>query len=594
VQELLGLALHHLGDRDPGPLRHDGGDVLVGHLLAQVALLRLDLRERLAQLLDLLLHLGDLAVGDLRHLPELPTPLSVLGLAPQHLDRGLDLADLVDDLLLALPLGPHRARALLELGDLTLHVLQACLARRVALLLERLLLDLQLHQLALHGVDLRRHAVHFHLDLGRCLVDEIDRLVGQEPIGHVPVAERRRSHERGVLDPDPVMDLVPLLEAAQDRNRVLHGRLGHHYRLEPPLERGVLLDALAVLVQRRRADAPQLAACQGRLEQVRRVHGALGCSGTHDRVKLVDEEDDLSLRRLDLLQNGLEPVLELAPELGSGHERPHVERAEPLVLQRLGHVSPDDALGDPFHDGGLADARLPDEHGVVLGSPRQDLHHAADLLVSPDDRIGLALPGGVRQVPRVLLERLELHLRILVGDPLASADTGERRQELLVAHAAVLLEQGHDLAIVARHREHVVLDRDVVVLQLLGLVVRATDDLERPARHSRLGPTGDVRVGRQALGHGCPERRDVDPRLLQYRSRDAALLIQHCREQVLGLKLRVAAARGAADGFLESFSALRRHPVRAHGPSPRRWLTPRPRRPARSRSASSLSLPGRS
>ena len=68
------------------------------------------------------------------------------------------------------------------------------------------------------------------------------------------------------------------------------------HRLEPALERGVLLDVLAVLVERRRADRVQLAARQHRLEHVRRVHRAFGGAGADDRVQLVDEEDDLARR----------------------------------------------------------------------------------------------------------------------------------------------------------------------------------------------------------------------------------------------------------------------------------------------------------
>ena len=42
------------------------------------------------------------------------------------------------------------------------------------------------------------------------------------------------------------------------------------------------------------------------------------------------------------------------------------------VLEPLGHVAADDALGEPFHDRRLADARLADEHRVVLGLARED------------------------------------------------------------------------------------------------------------------------------------------------------------------------------------------------------------------------------
>ena len=61
-------------------------------------------------------------------------------------------------------------------------------------------------------------------------------------------------------------------------------------RLEAALERGVLLDVLAVLVERGRADAAQLAAGEHRLDDVAGVHRALGRARADDRVELVDEE----------------------------------------------------------------------------------------------------------------------------------------------------------------------------------------------------------------------------------------------------------------------------------------------------------------
>lgn len=62
-----------------------------------------------------------------------------------------------------------------------------------------------------------------------------------------------------------MIDLVALLEAAEDGNGVLNGRLIDLHGLEAPFERRVLFDVLAVLIERRCTDAMQLAACQHRL-----------------------------------------------------------------------------------------------------------------------------------------------------------------------------------------------------------------------------------------------------------------------------------------------------------------------------------------
>ena len=166
-----------------------------------------------------------------------------------------------------------------------------------------------------------------------------------------------------------MVGLVALLEPAQDGDRVLDRRLADEDLLEAPLQRRVLLDVLAVLVQRRGADHAQLAAGQHGLEHVAGVHGALaGRAGADHRVQLVDERDDLAVGILDLLQHRLEPLLELAAVLGAGDHRGQVQRDQPLAPQGLGHVAGDDALGQTLDDGGLADAGLADQHGVVLGA----------------------------------------------------------------------------------------------------------------------------------------------------------------------------------------------------------------------------------
>ena len=94
--------------------------------------------------------------------------------------------------------------------------------------------------------------------------------------------------------------------------------------------------------------------------------------------------------RLDLLEHGLQALLELAAVLRPGEQRAEVERPDPLALQPLGHVAGDDALREALDDRGLPDTRLADQHRVVLRPPREHLDDAPDLLVTADDRIELA------------------------------------------------------------------------------------------------------------------------------------------------------------------------------------------------------------
>ena len=129
---------------------------------------------------------------------------------------------------------------------------------------------------------------------------------------------------------------------------------------------------------------------------------------------------------LDLLEHGLEPLLELAAVLRAGDHRGQVEAEHAPALEGVGHVAGDHALGQPLDDGGLADAGLADQHRVVLGTPREHLHDAADLRVAADDRVELALLGALGQVDGVLLQRLVGRLGLLAGDLAVAADGGDR------------------------------------------------------------------------------------------------------------------------------------------------------------------------
>ncbi len=245
------------------------------------------------------------------------------------------------------------------------------------------------------------------------------------------MAERDGSDQGGVLDLDAVEHLEALAQTTQDGHGVLDGGLVHQQRLEPAFEGGVLLDVLAVLLDRGGADQMQLAAGQHRLEHVARVHRALSGPRPDDRVQLVDEQQDPALGRLHLVEDGLEPLLELAPVFGARDQRGQVEIENDPVAQSLGHVAPIDPLREPFDDGGLAHPGVADEDRVVLGLAGQDLHHPPDLGVPADHWIELP-GGGVRdEIPAVLLQRLVGDLGHRGRHPLMPADLGQRLQELV-------------------------------------------------------------------------------------------------------------------------------------------------------------------
>ena len=138
--------------------------------------------------------------------------------------------------------------------------------------------------------------------------------------------------------------LILLFQSAQDGDRVCLVRLVHHDGLETSLQGFVFLEILLVLVKRRGADGSQFAACQSRLEDVGRVHRAVALACTHQRVDLVDKEDDLPVGLGHLVHYGLESLFELALVLRTSDQCAHVEREDLFALQVLGHVAAHDAV----------------------------------------------------------------------------------------------------------------------------------------------------------------------------------------------------------------------------------------------------------
>ena len=365
AQQLFLLALEHLRDGNAGPLGNHFRDFLLGHLVAdELGFLRFGDRR----LRELALERGQHFVLNLRDAREVA--LAARGIHVElrllllfaHGGRALQRG------LLALPDLLEIGVFLLESAQRFLQRGEALLRRLVLLFLQRFLLDLELDDPALEFVQHLGLGIDLHADARAGLVDEVDGLVGQLPVGDVAMRQRRGGDDGRIGDLDLVMHLVALLQSAQDRDGVFDGRLVDQHFLEAALERGVLLDVLAVFVERRRADAVQLAARERGLEHVAGVHGAFGLAGADHGVQLVDEQDDLAFLLGEIVEHGLEALFELAAELGARDQRAHVEREDAFVLQALGHFAVDDALREAFDDGGLADAGLADQHGVVLGA----------------------------------------------------------------------------------------------------------------------------------------------------------------------------------------------------------------------------------
>ena len=207
---------------------------------------------------------------------------------------------------------------------------------------------------------------------------------------------------------------VVVSDALQNLQCVLDIRLIYGDRLEAALQRGILFDVLAVLVEGGGADDLNFAAAQRGLEDVGGVHAALGIAGAHDVVDLVDNEDDVA-RLADLLDQPLHAAFKLTAELGACHQCRKVQQIDLLLAQLERHIAGDDALGQSLSDGGLAHAGLTDEAGVVLLSAVQNLNDPLDLLFAANDGVQLAVTGTLAQVDAVIVQKLALLVLFAAG-----------------------------------------------------------------------------------------------------------------------------------------------------------------------------------
>src|SRR5438093_1349913 len=181
----------------------------------------------------------------------------------------------------------------------------------------------------------------------------------------------------------------------------------------------------------------------------------------------------------------------LAAVLRPRKERTDAELNDTLVLEPFGHVALHDPLGETLDDRRLPHTRLADEHGIVLRAPREDLDDSADLLVTADDWIDLALAREVREVAPVLLEDLVLALGILVGHALIAAYILQRIEHALARHAETLERRAGE-ALVRGHRKEQVLRRDELVAQRAGLLLGLLQDAAESGRRADLDVAADL------------------------------------------------------------------------------------------------------
>src|SRR5690349_2326868 len=203
----------------------------------------------------------------------------------------------------------------------------------------------------------------------------------------------------------------------------------------------------------------------------------------------------------------------------------------------------DDALRKALDHGRLAHARLADQNGVVLGPPGEDLHDPLDLLLPADDRVELALAGGLGEVAAELVEHQRRRRRALAATARAALGgllalvAAEQLEHLLADPVEIGSQLDQDLRrdalALADQAEQDVLGADVVVAELQRLAQRQLQHLLGP-RRERDVPARCLLALADDLLDLLPDALQGDPEGFQGLCGHTLALVDEAEEDVLG------------------------------------------------------------
>ena len=159
------------------------------------------------------------------------------------------------------------------------------------------------------------------------------------------------------------------------------------------------------------------------------------------------------------------------------------------------------------------------------------MQHAADLLVTPDDRIEFSRASLLVEVDGILAQRVELLLGGLRIDRRTLAEGADRLDQLLFRRAAAFEDVG-GLPALGHEGQQQVFDGGVFVAEILREVHGALDRLRGVLRKELLAAALDARQRRHGPADLVAQRTYSDAHASQQERRKRIVLADQRREQV--------------------------------------------------------------
>ena len=410
------------------------------------------------------------------------------------------------------------------------------------------------------------HGLQPHASAG--FVNHVDRLVGLDPVAHVPARQFDRGPKGVVGDVHLVVLFVTATQSLEDGEGVFFVWGLHRDRLEATLERGILLDVLAVLVKRGGTHALDLAPSHRGLEDIGRVDCTFGTTSTHEGVEFIDEQDDVA-RTANFIHHGFDAFFELTAVLRARHHHGQVKHHDAAVVQQIWHFFRDDALGQTFHDGRLAHASFPEKNGVVLGAAAEHLHQTFDLFRPANHRVQFILLGQIGEIAAKVVQGRGAALAStwatrggsargfaffaffeFVGVDVFTVFHGSAQEaknffaDFFELQTKVHQDLGGHAVLLTEQAEQLVFGANVVVVQASSFVDGVLDDFLGPGGQGQLAQGHHLRTGLHQFFDFDANLAQIDGQALEHIGAHATAFFHQAQQDVFGPDVLVVKALG--------------------------------------------------
>ena len=187
-----------------------------------------------------------------------------------------------------------------------------------------------------------------------------------------------------------MVPLQPRAQGAEDLKALSHSGWRDVDGPEAAGQGRVRFHAAAVFFPGSGADDLYAAPSQCGLEQIGRVDGALGAACPHQRVELVEKENDVSCL-CRLRQQIPDALFKFSAVFRSCHQSGHIQAPEVLPGQLTRHLSPGDPAGQFFYDGSFPHPRGANQRRTILIPATEHPHQLRQLLLPAEH--------GLRRLP---------------------------------------------------------------------------------------------------------------------------------------------------------------------------------------------------